>query len=187
MNISLNDLKHKYYVLQDLVRFQTSPRLHDETVMSHSGYVAALVCKLHDIYDFDIAKALKLALFHDYPEALISDIPHNVKVGLGEEMNERLSMLEYSIMENDLSHEYADLLRQFNDMDTPEGLVVALADIMSVEVYCEREILMGNSQYYSTVVLPSTLARKDEISAKLKPYSRGDDKLLSKDVMGHRQ
>lgn len=129
--------------LRTLVRYQTSLRNIGESVAEHSFYVAALVLKLHDYYDFNLEKALITALIHDIPEGSMSDVPFPIKEK-HPELSKVLEDIEEDIMISKLSNEANELLKHFNAFDTPEGLVCRLADILSVVIYASDEIKTGN-------------------------------------------
>jgi hypothetical protein len=93
-------------------------------------------------------------------------------MALPEDMRDRLSQLEYDLLERDIDKETSQLLREFNEFSTPEGLVVAYADILSVRIYAEREILMGNREFFLTYVMPDVEKREHEILTKLDPYKK---------------
>jgi 5'-deoxynucleotidase YfbR-like HD superfamily hydrolase len=170
MHINLENLRKKIYSLQNLERFQTSPRIHHESVLEHSGYVAMIVHKLRDTYIFDELKASRLASFHDYSECEISDIPHPIKRLLPVEVQNKLDELEVEIIARDLDDDIAQSLVEFNDFSTVEGMIVALADAYSVLEYSEKEVLLGNDKYYSNNVIPYTFKRISELELLLKPY-----------------
>ena len=66
ININLNEYMTNVDGLRNLVRYQSAPRVSSETVAEHSYYVAAYVLKLHNYYEFDLKKALTMAILHDY-------------------------------------------------------------------------------------------------------------------------
>ena len=45
---------NKIYRLEYIIRYSNVPRIHDESVASHSFFVAAILMKLNDDYDFDL-------------------------------------------------------------------------------------------------------------------------------------
>lgn len=132
--------------LRSLVRYQTAPRIHSESVAEHSFFVAAYICKLRDYFKFDFEKAISIALMHDYTEVFISDVPHPIKAQ-HPELSEYLEKAEYKINCEKLSEEYAKGLEEFNHCTTPEGLVIALSDVLSVVSYSRYEVNLGNKDY----------------------------------------
>jgi 5'-deoxynucleotidase YfbR-like HD superfamily hydrolase len=171
LHIDFETLASKYYKLKNLVRYQTSPRIHDESVLEHLAVTAALVAKLADEYEFDQLKAIRLALFHDYAESEISDIPHPCKKRLSEEMQRELEAMEVDVVRKDLGDEIAQSLEDFNDLnESPESLVVALADAYSVMLYSKSESSLGNKEWYEGYVIPYTAERIGKLKSQLKPY-----------------
>jgi len=140
---SIDNLRH-------LVRYQTAPRVSSETVAEHSYFVSAYILKLHDYYEFDLTKALRMGLLHDFSEVFISDVPHPIKKQFPL-INDELNKAEHEVNVNYISEEFANELEEFNELSTAEGVMVALADIISVVSYSKYEINLGNSKYMKEV------------------------------------
>jgi 5'-deoxynucleotidase YfbR-like HD superfamily hydrolase len=171
MNINFEDLARRYYKLKYMARYQTSPRIEDETVLEHHATVAALVIKLHDDYEFDLLKAIKIALFHDYGELEISDIPHNIKANLPQHIKEELDKQEESVLKRDLGNDYAAGLKEFDDLLTVEGLIIAYADAYSCKLYGEYQSDLG-CDWYKGDFIDYTKKRLDDLIKSLEPYHR---------------
>lgn len=133
-------------ILRSLVRYQNCHRNVNETVAEHSFYVAAFVLKLREYYKFDLQAALKTALIHDVMESRISDVPHNIKIK-NPKLAEALEEAETDVLNEMFYQEARALLINFNHGGTPEGLVVQLADILSVVLYANAEIKSGNKVF----------------------------------------
>lgn len=136
--------------LRNIVRFQTSPRNARETVAEHSFYVAAIVLKLHEYFNFNLEKALSISLMHDYSEVYISDVPHSIKFA-NKDLADALEKAEYKINNDKLSEEFAKNIEEFNKLTTAEGCVVNLADVLSVLMYSRLEVKLGNKEYMREV------------------------------------
>lgn len=147
----LSEYIHNVDKLRNLVRYQTAARVSSETVAEHSFFVAAYVLKLHDYYDFDLEKALKMAILHDFSEVFISDVPHPIKRA-HPEIAEALEKVETEINSEYIGEDFAKDLDGFNHLTTAEGCAVALADILSVVSYSKYEIGLGNSKYMKKVL-----------------------------------
>lgn len=164
---NIADFSKDVDVLRSLIRYQNCPRLVNESVAEHSFFVAIFVLKLKEYYNFNLETALKMALVHDIPEAYISDIPHNIKKD-NPELSKTLEAIEVNIMKERLSDDAADLLNQFNNGTTPEGLACQLADIISVVLYAHDELAVGNSNFEK--IAKKALIRVNEVLNKLIPY-----------------
>lgn len=151
INIDLNEYMTNVDGLRNLVRYQSAPRVSSETVAEHSYYVAAYVLKLHNYYEFDLKKALTMAILHDYAETFISDVPHPIKKQFPL-IEQELNKAEHKIISEHISSEFACWIDGFNNTDTPEGCIVAFADILSVIAYAKYEIGLGNSKYMKDVL-----------------------------------
>ena len=170
--INSNLIEYIYNIdkLRNLVRYQTAPRVSQETVAEHSFFVAAYVLKLYDYYNFDLSKALQTAILHDFSEVFVSDIPHPIKKEFPLIANE-LNKAELNINKSYINEEFANNIEEFNNLTSQEGIIVALADILSVVTYSKYEINLGNSNYMKDV-LEKTTERYLEVIAKAEPYLR---------------
>lgn len=164
---NIADFSKDVDVLRSLIRYQNCPRLINESVAEHSFFVAIYVLKLKTYYNFNLETALKMALVHDFPEAYISDIPHNIKKN-NPNLAKTLEEIEINVTKERLSDEAADLLLQFNNGTTPEGLVCQLADIISVVLYAHDELSVGNKNF--EIIAKKALIRVNEVISKLIPY-----------------
>lgn len=154
-------------VLRSLVRYQNCHRNVNETVAEHSFYVAILVLKLREYYNFNLEKALKTALVHDVMESKISDVPHNIKMQ-NPKLAEALEEAETNVTKEMLSDEALQLIRQFNHGETPEGLACQLGDILSVVMYANAELTSGNKVFNYIAI--KAIERCKEVVKKLEPY-----------------
>ena len=132
--------------LRHLIRYQNCARLINESVAEHSFYVSCFVMKLREYYDFNLEKALKMALIHDMPESSISDVPHNIKAA-NPDVAEALEKAENKVLNMMFYPEGVTLVADFNRAVSPEGKVCALADILSVVLYANDEIKCGNKVF----------------------------------------
>ena len=154
-------------ILRSLVRYQNCHRNVNETVAEHSFYVAILVLKLREYYNFNLEKALKTALVHDVMESKISDVPHNIKMQ-NPKLAEALEEAETNVTKEMLSDEALQLIRQFNHGETPEGLACQLGDILSVVMYANAELTSGNKVFNYIAI--KAIERCKEVVKKLEPY-----------------
>ena len=151
INIDLNEYMTNVDGLRNLVRYQSAPRVSSETVAEHSYYVAAYVLKLHNYYEFDLKKALTMAILHDYAETFISDVPHPIKKQFPL-IEQELNRAEHNIISEHISSEFACWIDGFNNTDTTEGCIVGFADIVSVNEHAKDVIGLGNSNYMKDVL-----------------------------------
>lgn len=153
-------------ILRSLIRYQNCNRLVNESVAEHSFYVAIFVLKLREYYEFDLEKALKTALIHDFAESSISDVPHNIKAA-NPELSQALENAEFKVNVDKLSNEAACLVSEFNAGATPEGKICQLADVLSVVLYANDEIKCGNKVFNYIAI--KAIARCKEIVRSLEP------------------
>ncbi len=154
--------------LRNITRFQTAPRNAKETVAEHSFYVAAIVLKLHDYFEFNLESALSTALLHDYSEVYISDVPHSIKAA-NKDLTEALENAETKVNVEKLSPSIATKIEEFNRLATAEGCIVNLADVLSVLMYSRYEVKLGNKEYMREVY-HKTFKRINSILKTAKQY-----------------
>lgn len=153
-------------VLRSLIRYQNCNRLVNESVAEHSFYVASFVMKLREYYDFNLERALKMALIHDIPESRISDVPHNIKMA-NPKLSAALEEAENKVLNDMFYSEGVTLVADFNGTVSPEGKVCALADVLSVVLYANDEIKCGNKVFNYIAI--KAIARCKEIVKSLEP------------------
>jgi len=171
MSVSLSDFVDNIYTLKALTRYNNKFKIINESVAEHSFFVAVLVLKMHDDYKFDLGKALKMALVHDVPELHLSDVTHDVKHNFPKLAKEVLSA-EYAIMRNKYPN-WLSVFTEFELGETPEALVVKMADNLSCLQYATAEITLGNQGYMSDVARDAgKRVKKSEV--KLKKWRRKD-------------
>ena len=137
------------YPLSYIIRYSNVPRIKDESVAEHSFYVAAIVQKLYDKYDFDLSVALNMAISHDMIEVYINDIPHLIKQR-HPELTSLLKGIEEKEAENFPKCVHAGIKRL--QKSSPETFMVKMADAIQCNQYASNEISLGNSGYMQQVV-----------------------------------
>ena len=130
------------YRLKTLIRYNNTPRIENESVAEHMYFVAIIVYKLYDVFDFDLHIALRMALFHDIPEIYLSDMPNNTKSmfpGIAKSVkqcqNAASDMLDPTM---------TPLIDDYENQKTLEARIVKLADLMSILQYTRQESKLGN-------------------------------------------
>ena len=170
INSNLTDYLSNVKNLRNLTRYQAAPRVSSESVAEHSFFVAAYVLKLHDYYNFNLEKALKMALLHDFNEVFVSDVPFPIKTKY-KELNKALEKAEYEVNSDYIGKDFADEMLEFNNMSSAEGIIVELGDVLSVVSYSKHEIGLGNSSYMKDVYNKS-IPRYTRIMYKAEKYLR---------------
>ena len=137
------------YPLSYIIRYSNIPRIKDESVAEHSFYVAAIVQKLYDKYEFELGIALNIAISHDMIEVYINDIPHLIKKR-HPELTTLLKEIELREADN-FPICVGEGMRRMH-LNFPEGLMVRMADAIQCHQYASNEISLGNSGYMQEVV-----------------------------------
>lgn len=137
------------YTLEYTKRYSMSPVINYESVASHSYFVALAVLLLSETYNFDVAKAIKIAIVHDVPEIEISDVNHLVKkkypklaVTIKEVEDEVIKKMPKIVEEHYLEY----------SKSTVEAMIVHLADAMQCSQYAKSEMALGNKGYMDQVL-----------------------------------
>lgn len=96
-----------------------------ESIAEHTlkvAFIAMVICR--ELECLDEYKVLKMALIHDLPEALISDIPKPIKERLD---GERLSKISLEIVKEILGER--DLVEAYLDYSKGESLEAKIVDL----------------------------------------------------------
>mgnify|MGYP003333497098 FL=1 len=115
MPVSLSDFVNDVYTLKALTRYNNKFKIISESVAEHSYFVSVLTLKLHDDYEFNLEKALKMSLIHDIPELHLSDVTHDVKRNFPK-LADEVVKAEYVIMKERYPQWY-DTFKHFEDQD----------------------------------------------------------------------
>ena len=166
----VKQFSQEIYALKALTRYNNKFKLINESVAEHSFFVAILILKLYEVYNFDLEKALSMGLIHDVPELHLSDITYDVKRNFPK-LRDAILDAEKSIIDK----RYPEWRHLFNELvvnvESVESMVVVLADVMSCIQYASTEIDLGNSGYMKNV-LKESKKRMRELEKKLKKYRR---------------
>ena len=168
--MNINKYIKEIYLLRNLKRYNNSFHIKDESVMEHTGFVAAIILGLHLKYKFILENALVMALVHDFPEAWdITDIAHNVKQA-HPKIAKEIKIAEYQEFSKRLP-QYYKYFDNFEEGNSVEALIVLLADVLSCVQYSDSEITLGNMGYMKKVFNESKVRQK-QLEKKLKRYLR---------------
>jgi len=137
------------YSLKHIIRYNNIPKIVQESVAEHSFFVTSIVLKLYEEYEFDIEKALIMAITHDYVEIFISDVPRNVK-NKYPLLRDTLKTVEQQAW-IDLFPQFAKYNQEFEEKKSRESLIVKLADSLSIVQYSLVEVKLGNIDYMKKV------------------------------------
>ena len=139
-----------YWRLQNIVRFNSMPRIHTETVAEHTYSVAFLVLLVaeklkEDNATIDVLKALKMSLLHDVEEIYSGDIVSYLKQDkkFNDALNVLLDKASDIILEGDIKHK--ELWKEFREGKIFEAKIVQFCDKISTLIYLEEEMRFGNS------------------------------------------
>jgi len=170
MNESIEEFYAKIYSLAYITRYSGIPRIKDESVAEHSFFVASLVIRLHEVYYFNLGKALHMAIVHDWSEALIGDITYKVKKAYPS-LGSTVEFTESEAMFNEFN---TDVYLSWSERSLEESLeakIVTMADILQVMQYAEHEVKLGNNGYMLSVV-NSAKERLTVLAEQLNEFTR---------------
>jgi 5'-deoxynucleotidase YfbR-like HD superfamily hydrolase len=143
--------------MSSIQRFGTLPMIQSESVASHSYNVAIMSLMIAD-YEPDLALdrelLLRKALFHDFEETILSDIPHPIKHRFkGGKLGKLLEEIVPELVENEIFKELPPHLRDryvkvtLTSKQGLEGNIVAAADAMDIVLTALRELKLGNKYF----------------------------------------
>lgn len=159
------------YRLRGLKRYNDRIQLLSEDVAQHSYFVTLIVLKLYEAYQFNLERALSMAIIHDLPEIHCSDVSHRVKA-LYPEVAQAIKLVENKVWATEFPPEWAALAKEEGEAQTAEALAVKLADAISVLQYSDCECLLGNGSEEMQSVYSYTLDRIGRVMSKLERYLR---------------
>ena len=175
MNIEKDTVNfaNQTYMLMFLQRYNTRPRIFNETVAAHSYQVSVLSLFLYNKYKnkvkINFEKMISMGLIHDIGEVATGDIVHPVKDKYPE-LDRILCLEEKRYVKKILGKKYSNLISEYNDGKTIESLLVEMADIISCYIYSKEEVKLGNTNMKRIVKDSEKRMKKlnKEIKLKLK-------------------
>lgn len=173
--MSDNDLEFaefyaKIYNLAYITRYSGVPRIKNESVAEHSFFVASLVIKLHEIYDFDLGTALQMAITHDWAESFIGDITWRVKKQ-NPDLEKAVTLAEHVTMGFNFNSDICSVWSEYMAQASVEAKIVLMADIIQVAQYAENEVKLGNTGYMIDVA-NSAYNRLEQLKEQLNEFKR---------------
>jgi 5'-deoxynucleotidase YfbR-like HD superfamily hydrolase len=149
----------KAYKLRFMKRWQNIFVVTSESVAEHSYYVGLLTMQAHKLYDFDLCRALQMALLHDVAEADLTDCPWDIKYRFPA-IATAIHAAELELAQAD--SDYSELLLEQLAQETLEARIVKLADLQSVVLFCDAELALcpGNEPIVHARKLSSNAIEK---------------------------
>lgn len=158
-----NDAIEQEYVLAKTLRYNNRSHLQEESVAEHSFFVALFSLKIIQTLQLPEElelRVLRLAILHDCPEALTSDIPHNVK-----KMYPDFAKFLRTVEDRYYSKNWPYYKEKLED-ELAES-IVKLADNYSVLQFCINEQRLGNSSPDIMEIFVNANQRVDESLEKV--------------------
>lgn len=124
-----------------------------------SLHIAQIINKKRKL---NVERILKMALIHDFPEAVISDIPKPIKIKMGDkEFNEiSLQALENLLGKLECNSELIELFKEYIQGETLEAKIVTLADTIATYLQCRvYETEYGIKTSYLKEIKEATYSR----------------------------
>jgi 5'-deoxynucleotidase YfbR-like HD superfamily hydrolase len=135
------------YQLDNIVRYNTFPKVKQESVATHSYYVGLFTMMICDELCVSSAvklKALEAALVHDVPEIVTNDITYAAKKNMPG-ISSILERYEEEMLRETFPAQCDHIHGKVKSKDEMLALeIVKLADIISVLQFVDYEISMGN-------------------------------------------
>ena len=134
--------------MRHMTRFQNTPRIKENNVAEHTGYVAMytlLIWRYLDMVD-DYGDLLSKAILHDVHEGISVEMPQNVKRFL----RKSVSVIE-DYAKDEIFKGMGEMLRCDLDISPIKGLILKCADIIDALVYSCEEYHMGNKFFLAII------------------------------------
>lgn len=145
--------------MSSIRRFGTLPMIEEETVAAHSYNVAIFALMIADyegLPEVKVEALLRKALFHDFEETILSDIPHPIKHRFkGGMLGKLLKEIVPELVEQEVFKELPERLRRIyvasalRSKDDLEGRLVEAGDAMDIVMTSLRELKLGNRYFES--------------------------------------
>lgn len=158
------------YILDHIKRYSTTRTIVQESVASHSFFVAALVLDLADKYRFNHERAVCMAICHDMPEIELNDLPRPIKLKFPK-IYEAFKEYEKGVIAIMPDTVRFYILEYVQGKDSVEGLIVKLADTIQCLQFAENEIQLGNRGHTDEIV-KSSYEIIHKLEKRLKKYER---------------
>jgi 5'-deoxynucleotidase YfbR-like HD superfamily hydrolase len=142
------EFMREIYKLQYIKRYNTWQRINNESVAEHSFFVVLFthkICKMLNLPDKFLLKAMEISMIHDLPEIVINDITHDAKCV----MPEIVPILD-KYETKYLSEHYSDIMNKddftSDDMELLNN-IFKMADCLSAIQYSDNEVQLGNKRF----------------------------------------
>lgn len=134
--------------LGEMIRYNNRAKIKQESVATHSWVAATSViriCKYFNIPKEIRQEALELVVIHDVGELATNDIPYDFKIN-NPKLKVYLEGAEIDFIEKNYPEFYDEyiLLNKVEKEKTTVGILVKLADALSVYQYTKNELKLGN-------------------------------------------
>lgn len=148
---TIAEFYEQIYNLSHIQRYSVVPRIKSESVAEHSFFVASLVIKLHEKYDFDMGKAVVMAVTHDWTESWLDDITVATKRKFPE-IAEAVNICERKVAIHEFNLETYSAWIEYKTGVTIEAKIVQYADVLQCIQYSQGEVNKGNIGYMQSVL-----------------------------------
>ena len=165
--MNIEEYYSKIYRLSFIQRYANIARIRNEDVAQHSFFVSAIILNLHDVYVFDLGRALQAAVCHDITESDLSDVTHQVKHDYPQ-LAAEIKKVEMQVISK-YPQAVIEGFKIFEDESSVEGLIANLADVIQVRQYIEYEISLGNKNVFGIKVEASK--RINKLEERLQSYA----------------
>lgn len=148
MKLNLENMR-SLYRLNHMLRYNTWPRVNNETVAAHSFYVVLftmMLCDSLEVSDHIKLEALNIAIVHDLPETIMNDVTYDAKKQI-EGLSELLEVFEKKYIMVNFPEKYYAMFESKEPAHEIARLIVKLADVYSVIQYCDNEVQLGNRPF----------------------------------------
>ena len=157
------------YILSHIKRYSTVHTIREESVAEHGYFVAAIVMKLHEYYNFDLGVAVQVAIAHDIPEMELNDVPRLIK-NKYPAIAKAFKECEQEV-KSQLPPSVQVALDIYAETMPMESKIVHYADAIQCEQFSLTEVKLGNKGYMDEVLIKSR-ERIAHFNKILEPYRR---------------
>ncbi len=153
--------------MSEMTRYSGRLKITKESVAEHSWYVAYFILLVGNDYKIDnniINKAVSMSIIHDIPEIFTNDIPHDMKENFPE-LKKKIEEVEIEFVKDKIP----ELYYLFSDLKNKsiESILVSIGDALSVLLYTNKEINLGNKTKEITIISNEVKVRLTKLFIEL--------------------
>ena len=168
-------IRKVYPNISSVTRFSTRPRIRNENLAEHSFHVTYISMILYNkykgIFKINFEKLMTIALIHDFDECKTGDMVYDMKYMKKHDIKfDKIKIIREIF--NDCDNKFTEWYDDYLERKSVESILVKIADWVSMLLYVENEVKMGNKHMEDVI----GRARTNIMQYLEKLYFKNDNK-----------